>query len=74
MVVDQPKAAKRLKAEFTSTDRFYARAVALSVLLEAAGHGAAWRQRLVALLGRYPIVRPASMGFPADWQSRTLWT
>lgn len=74
MVVDQPRAAKRLKAEFTSTDRFYARAVVLSVLLEAAGHGAAWRQRLVALLGRFPLVQPASMGFPADWQSRSLWT
>lgn len=73
MVVDQPRAAKKLKAEFATTDRFYARAVVLSSLLDATGHGADWRQRLVALLTRYPLVQPQNMGFPPDWKSRSLW-
>jgi abortive infection bacteriophage resistance protein len=73
MFVDQPKAAKSLKAEFTSTEWFYARAVVLSSLLDASGHRADWRRRLIALIGRYPVVNPASMGFPADWRTRAFW-
>jgi abortive infection bacteriophage resistance protein len=73
MLVDQPKAAKRMRNEFPSTDRFYARAVVLATLLDAAGHGAGWRRRLVELIDRYPTVPTASMGFPADWRSRSFW-
>jgi abortive infection bacteriophage resistance protein len=74
MLVDQPKAAKNLKAELASTEWLYARAVVLSALLDASGHGAAWRLRLIALLDRYSIVRPMSMGFPPDWRTRTFWS
>lgn len=73
MLVDRPKAAKSLKAEFVSTEWFYARAVVLSSLLDASGHGANWRRRLIALVDRYAIVAPARMGFPADWRTRAFW-
>jgi len=73
LLVDKPKAAKRLKDELAATDRFYARAVVLSTLLDTTGHGDEWRRRLVMLLARYPIVETGSMGFPADWRSRSLW-
>ncbi|HEX6751517.1 MAG TPA: Abi family protein [Longimicrobium sp.] len=73
MLVDQPKAAKRLKAEFASTEWFYARAVVLAALLDASGYGADWRRRLIALINRYPAVNPSSMGFPADWRNRAFW-
>jgi len=73
MLVDRPKAAKNLKAEFASTECFYARAVVLSSLLDASGHGRPWRRRLIALLDRYPIARPSSMGFPPDWRTRSFW-
>jgi abortive infection bacteriophage resistance protein len=73
LLVDKPKAAKRLKDELAATDRFYARAVVLSTLLDTTGHGEDWRRRLVMLLARYPIVETASMGFPSDWQTRSLW-
>jgi abortive infection bacteriophage resistance protein len=73
MLVDRPKAAKNLKAEFISTEWFYARAIVLSSLLDASGYGADWRRRLIALVDRYPSVNPASMGFPADWRARAFW-
>jgi len=52
MVVDQPKAANRLKSEMSSTDRFYARAVVLIALLESVAPGSGWTQRLVNLIER----------------------
>jgi abortive infection bacteriophage resistance protein len=74
MLVDRPKAAKSLKTEMESTDRFYARAVVLSSLLDAGGHGADWRKRLIELTDRCSVVDTAKMGFPADWRTRAFWT
>lgn len=73
MVVDQPKAAKRFRGEMARTDRFYARAIVLVALLDAVASGSGWKQRLIALIDRYPGVPTSAMGFPADWRSRGIW-
>jgi len=73
MVVDQPKAARRYRSELAHTDRFYARAIVLGVLIEQIEPGSDWRKRLVALIDKYPKVPTAKMGFPADWRTRTFW-
>lgn len=74
MVVDQPKAAKRFRSELVRTDRFYARAIVLIALLDSVAAGSGWKQRLIALIDRYPGVPPAAMGFPSDWRRRAIWT
>lgn len=73
MLVDQPKAAKRFQGELVRTDRFYSRAVVLIALLDAIAGGSGWKQRLIALIDRYPGVPTAAMGFPADWRRRAVW-
>lgn len=73
MHVDQPLAAKKLRAEQTPTDRLYARLVAVAALLQMIDPDSGWKGRLVALMGRYPSVPRAPMGMPAGWETRPLW-
>jgi len=73
LVVDQPKRAKALAVELTPADAFYARAVVLAALLREVAPASDWRQRLAALLARYPGVAPSAMGFPAGWEARPIW-
>jgi abortive infection bacteriophage resistance protein len=72
--VDQPMAAKKLKAELGGAgDRYYARAVVMSALLEMIDPDSDWKARLVALLDRHPGIPTAAMGFPPDWRARPFW-
>lgn len=73
MHVDQPLAAKRLRAEMIPTDRLYARLVVLAALLEMIDPGTDWKQRLMTLVGRYPAVPLHQMGIPAGWIARPFW-
>lgn len=74
MLVDRPIAAAKFISELAQTDRFYARAVVLKVLLEVIDPTSNWKQRLVTLISRYPSVPISDMGFPSNWQTRAFWT
>lgn len=32
-----------------------------------------WKQRLLDLLQKHPVVQPTAMGFPTNWQNRPIW-
>ncbi|HYW05876.1 MAG TPA: Abi family protein [Longimicrobium sp.] len=73
MHVDQPLAAKKLRAEMSPTDRLYARFVVVAALLEMIDPQSDWKRRLNSLLARYPSVQLAPMGMPAEWDTRPFW-
>lgn len=73
MLVNQPKAARQFRSEMINPDRFYARAIVLIALLDMIAPGSDWKQRLIALIDRFPSVPTAAMGFPVDWRTRTVW-
>jgi abortive infection bacteriophage resistance protein len=71
--VNAPKRAKALAADLVTTDRFYARAVVLQALLRGTSADGSWKAGLGALLASAPSVNPFEMGFPSDWQARSIW-
>ncbi len=73
LVVSKPKAAKKFAAELQQVDTFYSRAVIIAALLQAVETNSDWKQRLHALLQKFPRVPTAQMGFPSDWQQRRFW-
>lgn len=74
MHVDQPVAAKKLRAEMTPTDRLYARLVVLAALLKEIDPESDWKRRLVTLIARHPAVPLNHLGIPAGWDTRPFWT
>jgi abortive infection bacteriophage resistance protein len=69
----EPFAAKAFKTEFTPNDRVYSQLVVMQVLLSRIAPGTHWSSKLRDLLNEHPAVPRASMGFPADWESRMVW-
>ena len=51
---------------------FYSLTIIL-YLLDIISPNHSWRKRFAALLEAYPSVRPAEMGFPADWRDNIVW-
>jgi abortive infection bacteriophage resistance protein len=45
----------------------------LNYLLKEAAPHTKWRERLVALFGKYQNVPLKMMGIPADWRTHDLW-
>lgn len=45
----------------------------IEVLLKVVSPDTHWGGRLAELLAEHPKVRADRLGFPADWQQRTLW-
>lgn len=56
----------------TEPKRIYNTLTILLYLMNRIAPGHHWRQRLIDLITRHHI-DPAHMGFPADWQTRTIW-
>ncbi len=75
MLVDQPRIAKRIAAQFgSSQDRFYARAVVLGALLDEIGQGSPWRRDLARhVLEAQPLASAVAMGFPIGWEVKPFW-
>jgi abortive infection bacteriophage resistance protein len=69
----KPIVAKQYAAELVDPSRFYAQAVMIEVLLKVVSPDTHWGGRLAELLAEHPKVRADRLGFPADWQQRTLW-
>jgi hypothetical protein len=45
----------------------------LNCLLKEAAPNTKWRDRLFALIDKYPNVPLKMMGIPADWRTHDLW-
>lgn len=75
MLVDQPRLAKRIAAQFgPSQDRFYARAVVLGALLDGIDQGGLWRRDLARHVREaQPLASAAAMGFPPGWEAMPFW-
>lgn len=74
MQVNQPMQNRRLRGEWgTTQNRFYARALILVALLNEIDPALTWKNDLKSLLGKYPTINPAEMGFPAGWNTRQFW-
>jgi abortive infection bacteriophage resistance protein len=72
--VNMPMAGRPLAHEFTSSkSTFFDRAVVLVTLTDRVAPEACWKARLVDLIGAYPEVDEARMGFPAGWRTRPFW-
>ncbi len=69
----KPIVAKQFAAELADPNRFYAQAVMIEVLLKVVSPDNRWGERLAVLLAEHPKVRADRLGFPADWQQRSLW-
>lgn len=70
--VNMPIRAKAYAAELTQLDTFYSRAVVMRVLLKQIAPNSDWHVRLAALIDEHNV-SASFMGFPPDWQLRTLW-
>ena len=69
----KPMAAKAYASEFKSNEYVYAQFVVMQVLLHTIAPENHWALRLRSLLGEHPNISLISMGFPTDWQSRSIW-
>jgi abortive infection bacteriophage resistance protein len=69
----KPIIAKQFATELTDPSRFYAQAAMIEVLLKVVSPDTHWGDRLAALLADHPKLRADRLGFPVDWQQRTLW-
>jgi abortive infection bacteriophage resistance protein len=72
-LVIKPLVAKKHTGFLKSNDRFYAMAVVLWDLLRVVAPQSIWNQRLAELLGQFPAVPSAAMGFPANWKDEPFW-
>jgi len=68
MLANMPSRSKKLR-EMAEQDRFYARAILITVLLRHIEPGDGWRNQLKGLIAAHTFVDPASMGFPSGWDS-----
>ena len=53
--------------------KLYNTLVMLEYLMEKISPGTHWKQRLFELLKKHPVVNPATMGFPENWQALSIW-
>lgn len=69
-----PEAHHAYKADFTPPTTFYSRAVVIQLLLRELGQNGWWRDRLLVLLASCPHVHShRHLGFPPNWETRSLW-
>jgi len=69
----KPLEARAYKADLMPNDRVYAQLVAMQIMLGRIAPGNHWAEKLRGLLAEHPAIPLASMGFPADWQTRKIW-
>ena len=53
--------------------KIYNTLVMFEYFMEEISPGTGWRQRLVDLFNKYPVVSSGQMGFPAGWQTLPIW-
>jgi len=70
----KPIAANAYKADLIPNDRIYAQLIVMQVLLRKIAPGNHWAQKLRDLINEHPDVPLVSIGFPADWLSRKVWS
>lgn len=72
--VNRPMPGHAFVAEFTAArDTFFDRAVIIALLLDRIAPASEWKTELQGLLRAHPTIEPEKMGFPANWQERSLW-
>ena len=72
-LVIKPLIANRHGRFVPKNDRFYVIAVILWDLLRTIAPDTQWNQKVAILLGNYPAVDRASMGFPPNWTTESFW-
>lgn len=70
----KPMIARAYKPDLTPNERVYAQLVVMQILLAKIAPGNHWAVKLQEVLAEHPAIPIASMGFPAGWQSRQIWS
>ena len=70
----KPLEARAYKADLTPNDRIYAQLVVMQIILARIAPGNHWAEKLRGLLAEHPAIPLPSMGFPANWQARRIWS
>ena len=70
----KPKLPEKMEAwKGVSNTRIYSVLSMMQYLLRKINSQSTWKQRLLLLLQEYPKISVAVMGFPDDWQVRSIW-
>jgi abortive infection bacteriophage resistance protein len=69
----KPTIARKHKEKFNGNTKIYGVLVVLQIMLEQVAPDNNWAERLAELIGEYPEIPLANMGFPEDWKSYSFW-
>ena len=74
-----PQLSVRLRGNWINnhqidSNKLYAVLCCIAYWLDSLGRGSDFKKQLNALLGTYPSVDTAAMGFPIDWNKEPLWS
>lgn len=69
----RPAVYHRAAAHFSDPQSYYCLAVVMRLFSKALDVHDEWPTRLKGLMRTYPAIASTEMGFPADWESDTLW-
>jgi abortive infection bacteriophage resistance protein len=72
--VFRPKTHQRERQHFVQNQSFYAYAAVIQILLKSMQAKPDWPTRLRQHFNNFPHISPATMGFPAQWETQPLWT
>jgi abortive infection bacteriophage resistance protein len=73
MIAPNSPGSLKLAVQASDARRIYNTLTMLGYLLGIISPGTDWKVQLVKLLGEFPLVDVAAMGFPSDWQDRPAW-
>lgn len=71
--VFRPKTHQRERQHFVKNQSFYCYAAVIQILLKSIQTKPDWPRRLREHFNNSPHILPATMGFPAQWETQPLW-